>query len=428
MGFLPPFGWRTALALTLVALLLMLVLAAAVAAVLVLDGEPRVGTRDDVSVADVDRAVALLRRHDPRHATGGALRRVVLAVRDLDLLAAHAVQRLVGANARVELLGPAGAGSATLHASLPLPAGRWLNLEAVWRQAAGLPRLERVRAGALPLPPAWALVAARMLAERRGLPVDGLRHALADVEQVTILPGRVFVGYRLGPQTLDRLRGALVAPAQQQRLRVYAGALAEAARGANGFVVPLPRLLAPLLALAAERVAAGEDAADEYRAALLVLTLHATQRRLESLVPAAVDAPWPPAQIVTLHGRADLARHFLISALVAAEAGSPLADAVGLWKEFDDLRPGGSGFSFVDLTADRAGTRFGELALTAPQRLHGRLGPGFTDAELMPDARDLPERLTQAEFVRRYGGVGQPAFERQRATIEARLDALALYR
>ncbi len=159
-----------------------------------------------------------------------------------------------------------------------------------------------------------------------------------------------------------------------------------------------------------------------------MLTLHATQRRLDALVPAAADAPWPPAQVLTLHGRHDFAQHFLISALVAAEAGSPLADAVGLWKEFDDLRPGGSGFSFADLAADRAGTRFGELALAAPRQLHERLPRGFADAALMPDARDLPEFLTQAEFARRYGGVGQPAFERLRAQIEARLDALALHR
>lgn len=440
MSGFPNLGWLRALLLSVLALLLTLALAAVVALALVLEPAPRVVARDDVGVADVERAVALLRQHDPRLAAGAGLRRVALSERELDLLAGHAAQRLAGGEARVVLHaaggaagGSAGGGGAAVAAraqvlaSLPL-AGRWLNLELDWRPAPGLPRLARVRLGALALPPGWALAAARALAAQRGWPAAELLRALADVEQVTILPGRVVVAYRLGPQTLDRLRGALVAPAQQQRLRVHAAALDAAARAHGGFAVPLPRLLEPLLALAAERAAAGEDAADEYRAALLVLTLHATQRRLEALVPAAADAPWPPAQVLTLHGRHDFAQHFLISALVAAEAGSPLADAVGLWKEFDDLRPGGSGFSFADLAADRAGTRFGELALAAPQRLHARLGRGFGDAELMPDARDLPEFLTQAEFARRYGGVGQPAFERLRATIEARLDALALYR
>jgi hypothetical protein len=426
MAWFPDIGWRRALLLTVIALLLMLALAAVVALALAVEGAPRVGPRDDVAVADVDRAVALLRQHDPRRATTAQLRRLVVTERDLDLLASHAARRFGGAHARVALDGEGR--RLKVLASLPLPAKRWLNVELRWRQAAGLPRLEHARAGALPLPPHWVGALARRFGEHQGLPADALLRALDDVEQVTIVPGRVVVAYRLGPQTLARLRGALVAPAQQQRLRHYASALDAAARAHGGFVVPLPPLLAPLLALAAERSAAGEDSADEHRAALLVLTLHATQRRLDALVPAAADAPWPPAQVLTLHGRHDFAQHFLISALVAAEAGSPLADAVGLWKEFDDLRPGGSGFSFADLAADRAGTRFGELALAAPQRLHERLPRGFTDAALMPDARDLPEFLTQAEFARRYGGVGQPAFERLRAQIEARLDALALYR
>ncbi|WP_210760800.1 hypothetical protein, partial [Azohydromonas sediminis] len=189
----------------------------------------------------------------------------------------------------------------------------------------------------------------------------------------------------------------------------------------------LAALLPPLLALAVERGGGAGDAAAEHRAALLVLALYATQRPPSLWVPGADAWPAPRALAVTLHGRHDWALHFLVSAVVAAEAGTPLADAVGLWKELDDAR-GGSGFSFADLAADRAGTRFGELAVRAPQRVHGALARGATDADLMPDASDLPEFLTDAEFRRRYGGVGAPAYERLREAIEARLAALPLYR
>ena len=51
-------------------------------------------------------------------------------------------------------------------------------------------------------------------------------------------------------------------------------------------------------------------------------------------------------------------RHLLISAARAAEGGGPLSDAIGVYKEVSDSR-GGSGFSFNDLAADRAGTRLG---------------------------------------------------------------------
>jgi hypothetical protein len=79
----------------------------------------------------------------------------------------------------------------------------------------------------------------------------------------------------------------------------------------------------------------------------------------------------------------------------------PLADAVGPWKELADARSGGSGFSFNDFAADRAGTRFGVLAVRDPARLQARLAAGLTDADLMPQVSDLPEYLPQSEFVAR---------------------------
>jgi hypothetical protein len=105
-----------------------------------------------------------------------------------------------------------------------------------------------------------------------------------------------------------------------------------------------------------------------------------------------------------------------------------LADAVGLWKELADARRGGSGFSFNDLAADRAGTRFGELAVRDPVRLQARIAAGVGDVDLMPEPGDLPQHLPQAEFIARYGGVGGAGYSRMLAEIEARIDALPLFR
>jgi hypothetical protein len=131
--------------------------------------------------------------------------------------------------------------------------------------------------------------------------------------------------------------------------------------------------------------------------------------------------------VVELRQRQDFALHFLISAVIAAEAGTPLADAVGLWKELADARSGGSGFSFNDLAADRAGTRFGELAVGDPTRLQQRIAAGVGDADLLPQVSDLPEHLPEAEFVARYGGVGGAAYNRMLATIESRLDSMPMF-
>jgi hypothetical protein len=95
-------------------------------------------------------------------------------------------------------------------------------------------------------------------------------------------------------------------------------------------------LVSPLFSLTAERTALGGDAAAENRAALLTLTFYANQRPLGMLVPAAYQWPRPWPAVVELKQRQDSALHFLISAVIAAEAGMPLADAVGLWKALAD--------------------------------------------------------------------------------------------
>jgi hypothetical protein len=50
------------------------------------------------------------------------------------------------------------------------------------------------------------------------------------------------------------------------------------------------------------------------------------------------------------------------------------------------------------------------------------------EADFVPRADDLPEYLQEAEFKRRFGGVGAPPYARMAAEIERRIGALALYR
>ncbi len=411
-------GWL--LALVLAALVVLLLIAG-----LALEGSPRVERRSDISAADIERAVTLLRQHDPRRTLPGQVRRVTLEQRDLDLLVDHAAQRGFGGAARVRLL----PGRLVVEASLAAPLGRWINLELGLRQTDALPQVERLRIGRLGLPAALALPVLRAIAERHGVQADALLAAGA-IERVGFAPGRLLVSYRIDAMTTQRLRAALTTPADQQRLRAYNDRLVGLSMALPGQGVSVARWLAPMFALAAERSAAGGDASAENRAALLALTFFANQRPLGLLVPAAHGWTQPRAVALTLQRRPDFALHFLVSAVLAAESGTPLADAVGLWKELADARAGGSGFSFGDLAADRAGTRFGETAVRDPQRLQARIaaGAGASEADFMPATADLPEFLPEADFLKRYGGVGAAPYNQMLAEIEARIAGLAMYR
>jgi hypothetical protein len=168
---------------------------------------------------------------------------------------------------------------------------------------------------------------------------------------------------------------------------------------------------------------------EENRAAILVLALYVNGHDLATIMPAARQWPVPGPGRVSLGGRDDFAQHFSISAALSATSGSPLSDAVGLYKEMDDSH-GGSGFSFNDIAADRAGTRFGELATSsdvAATTLQRRVAKGIVDADLLPKVSDLPEFMPEPEFKRRYGGIGAPAYNAMMRDIEQRLSALPLY-
>ena len=46
----------------------------------------------------------------------------------------------------------------------------------------------------------------------------------------------------------------------------------------------------------------------------------------------------------------------------------------------------------------------------------------------MPEVADLPEYMPEAEFKRRFGGVGAPPYQRMMQDIERRVAACPLYR
>ena len=403
----------------------VLLLTVAGAVWLAFDDTPLLLPGKAVGVADVERAKRLLERHDPRKQKGGGPRQATLSQADLDALLGYAAKSLGQGSARIVLQG----GAASLQMSALVergPIGPWLNIDAQLRETSGVPRFDALRIGRLPLPGWLADLALEQAIARIGAGEPG-RLATEIVQRVRFTPGALHVAYQWREGLGTELRALLVAPADAQRLRAYAQRLSEViAKTPASQGVSLATLMPPLFALARERSGAG-DAARENRAALLALTFFANGRGIGALTPAARDWPKPAARTVLLAGRDDFPKHFLVSATLAAESGGALADAVGLFKEVDDSR-GGSGFSFNDIAADRAGTRLGELAVQSPAKLQAALAGGAKESDFMPDVRDLPEFMSEAEFKRRFGGIGAPAYQKMMSEIEARIAARPLYR
>src|SRR6185436_867681 len=128
----------------------------------------------------------------------------------------------------------------------------------------------------------------------------------------------------------------------------------------------------------------------------------------------------------TLREREDWPRHFCLSAALAVLEHPLVSDAGGLMKEQLDALTHGSGFSFGDLAADRAGVRFAQAATdteTSARAMQTRLGESYTADDFFPPVSDLPENLTVEAFRRDYGGVGDQRYRQKIREVEARLDS-----
>ena len=403
-------------------------LALAAAVMLCFEDRPLVHRAAEFTPEHIARAMRLLDRNDPRKMKSGTLRTLSIGGDELDLAANYLANRFGNGSARI-VLQP---GALALAASVEVPRspfGRFVNVDAAVRETSGLPAFEHLSIGRLPVP-GWL---ADMVLTRafEGLNrIEEYQVAADAIRNVSIADGSLQVVYEWREDLPDRLRKVLLPPADGERLRIYQERLVQIAGNATTpRKLSLADLLVPLMQLASERSAAG-DAQAESRAAIVVVAFYVNGKGLSAIVPGAKGWPRPAPRQVTLNGREDFPQHFSISAALAANAGAPLSDAIGLYKEVEDSR-GGSGFSFNDIAADRAGTVFGELA-TRPgdgaRALQQRVAAGLKEPDMMPDVADLPEFMPEADFKRRFGGIGAPAYNKMMLEIERRIAACALYR
>ena len=174
-----------------------------------------------------------------------------------------------------------------------------------------------------------------------------------------------------------------------------------------------------------------EQAVRENQAVILALAQLLGGRNLQLLVNEIKTNPQGKLPRVTLARRPDLQQHFVYSASLHVLGNQRLSSAVGEAKELLDSLNGGSGFSFVDLLADRAGIRFARIAAASPQS--ARAVQQFfaqqdrTEQELFPNKSRLPEGLPQAIFEQQYQSIDSAVYQQMVAEIDRRLNALPLY-
>ena len=134
---------------------------------------------------------------------------------------------------------------------------------------------------------------------------------------------------------------------------------------------------------------------------------------------------------VTLARRADLQQHFIYSAAIHLLGSQKISATVGEAKELLDSTGGGSGFSFVDLLADRAGIRFARIATgdvaSAKALQEFFMAQDRVELDIFPSKARLPEGIPQALFEEKFKSVNSADYQQMVNEIDRRLNALPLY-
>lgn len=190
----------------------------------------------------------------------------------------------------------------------------------------------------------------------------------------------------------------------------------------------LADLLSPLFKIAAQRSSL-QNATTDNIAIIYAVSSYVNHNDMPfylAIKPAINQTVFEP---VYLYKRTDQAKHFMLSAVLTISGGTQLADIMGQEKELRDAQTK-SGFSFIDLAADRAGMKFSQQAIQSPasaKALQNVMAHIKDYREFMPEVQDLPEKLTQTQFSQRFDGIGSPSYKAIMQQIDDRIMQLPLY-
>jgi hypothetical protein len=343
--------------------------------------------------------------------------------------AAHQAFSAVRANASVEANGLAG----MVSYPIATPIGEvWLNLRFWWPPVFNGDPTPQVRLGRAPVPKWLTKRALEYLFDRT---TDG-QHDLSELVKTGQLTGPHYLVTLNTPQTLDFRRQAQRTLLPEAAHLAHYGWVLRQTQGRIGLFRPaILELYVNDLFAAVSSQPNSAPVKTEAAAAFVALGLFLQDHRLRRLTADRAKTAWtcrPQDPDIRLAGRQDLAQHFAVSAAIAVLGSGEIGRLAGELKELTDSLSGGSGFSFADMAANRAGLR---LALASQQdgavQTNVVVGlAGVRPGALLPfeALAGQQEGMNAGAFEARFGTLQSGRYAQAITQIDAQIDAAsALY-
>jgi len=182
-----------------------------------------------------------------------------------------------------------------------------------------------------------------------------------------------------------------------------------------------------LFNLAAQR-SVNNTAEEENAAVIWALAVKFGDYRFAKLI--GVKPAKNSTGIPLLRGRQDLSQHFIYSAALQQLSDLEIGLQIGEAKELLDSISGGSGYSFSDLAADKAGLAFASYVTGESdnaEQAQQLLVNIKNENVFFPFIHDLPEGFTGNNFKRVIQSIESDTYQKIETEIDLRLSKLSLY-
>jgi hypothetical protein len=178
------------------------------------------------------------------------------------------------------------------------------------------------------------------------------------------------------------------------------------------------------------RTKQGNAAVLENRHALWALSAYFGNSKFSKLIGVPELRQYKASQTPALKGRADLTLHFLYSVILDQVSGGMIGLSIGEMKELHDANTGGSGYSFADLAADKAGLKFSQFLTRNEQSARTAqllLANTTQESIYFPSIGNLPEGLSGEAYEKIVENLNSNKYKNLTALIDQRIAQLPLY-
>lgn len=183
-----------------------------------------------------------------------------------------------------------------------------------------------------------------------------------------------------------------------------------------------------LFSLAKQR-SLNNSAVDENTAIIWALAVAYGDYRFASLV--GVKRTNTNKKTPLLRGREDLTKHFIYSAALQQLGDVDIGLSIGEAKELLDSISGGSGLSFADIAADKAGLQFAQFITSSQSNAdfsQSQLNNIKDENSFFPFIHDLPEGFKGSNFQRIISNTNSNNYLMVENEIDKRIQQLSLYK